>query len=108
METGGRRFAAALDSGRAYALLEIYCTSVVAMRAHRGLMLAEVEGSPIHVEASKFYRREADMVVKLSKTLRLGPRHDRTKMRTVSSLPKPWDLGRGTDDAPAEPAAKRV
>ena len=39
------------------------------------------------------------MVVKLAKQLRLGPRHDRTKLRTVSNLPKPWDLC-GGDGAP--------
>jgi hypothetical protein len=45
-----------------------------------------------------------DMVVKLSKTLRITPRHDRTVLRTVSNLPKPWDLG-GADE-PAAPTKR--
>src|SRR5262245_64632913 len=66
------------------------------MRTWRAVMLAKVEGSPRHKEASRLYRREAAMVVKLGKLLRLGPRHDRTKLRTVPSI-KPWDV---TDSAP--------
>ena len=65
--------------GRASCLLEIYVASVVAMRANRALMLAEVEGSPRHAEVSRLYRREAAMVVKLAEQLRWGPRDDRTK-----------------------------
>ena len=86
----------------AYVLLEVFCCSVVAMRSHRALMLAEPEGSPCYVEASKLYRAEAATVLRLAKTLRLGPRHDRTKLRAVpgSGLPKPWELG-GGGGAPA-------
>jgi phage terminase small subunit len=86
----------------AYALLEIYVSAVCSMRAHRALMLAAPAGSPLHHKVSKLYRHEADMVTKLAKMLRLGPRHDRTKLRTVSNLPKPWDLG--ATDVPAAPA----
>jgi hypothetical protein len=80
--------------------LEIYCTSVVAMRRTQVIMAASPEGSPRYEETARLYRREAAMVVKLGKVLRIGPRHDRTKMRAVSSLPKPWDLG-GASGAPA-------
>ncbi len=105
MEARGRRFAAAVDSGRRLCAVGNLLRLDRRHARHRALMLAEPEGSAIHAEASKLYRREADMVVKLGKTLRLGPRHDRTKLRAVSTLLKPWDLGRGTGE-PAEPAAK--
>jgi hypothetical protein len=82
----------------AYPLLEIFVASVINMRACRALMLAEVEGSPRHVQAARLYRDEARTVLRLAKTLRLGPRHDRTKLRAIPNLPKPWDLGR--DSAP--------
>ena len=37
--------------------------------------------------------------MRLAKTLRPGPRHDRTKVRAVSNLPRPWELA-GADGAP--------
>jgi hypothetical protein len=52
------------------------------------------------VEVSRFYRREAAMVVKLSRTLRLGPKHDRTKPRVLTNLYKPPVID---PDAPRPP-----
>src|SRR5262245_52346836 len=67
--------------GASYVLLEVFVAATVAMRTWRAVMLAAAEGSPHHEEAAGLYRREAAMVVKLGKILRLGPRHDRTKLR---------------------------
>jgi len=100
MESGRPEPAAALVSGASFVLLEVYCVSVVAMRAHRAVMLAAVEGSPRYVEASRFYERECAMILKIGKQLRLGPRHDRTKLRAVSTLPRPWDIGAAGPAAP--------
>jgi phage terminase small subunit len=85
--------------GASYVLLEIYCASIVNMRACRAVMMAEVEGSPRHHAAGKLYRAESAVVIKLAKLLRLGPRHDRTKLRTFSTLPKAWEPTTKSDDA---------
>jgi hypothetical protein len=78
--------------GASFVLLEIYCASVVSMRTSRAVMAAEVEGTKIHQQASRLYRAEAATVLRLAKTLRLGPRHDRTRVRAVPQGPRPWDL----------------
>jgi hypothetical protein len=79
--------------GASFVLLEIYCAAVVNMRVCRGVMLAKPESTKAHQQAARLYHDEARTVVRLAKTLRLGPRHDRTKLRAVPNLPKPWELG---------------
>ena len=54
-------------------------------------MLAEVEGTKNHQDASRLYHAEAAMVLRLAKVLRLGPRHDRTKPKLVPTGPRPWE-----------------
>jgi hypothetical protein len=81
-------------------LLEVYVTAVVSMHRLQEIMASAPEGSPRYSAARKMLRAESAMVVKLGKTLRLGPRHDRTALRTVGPSVKPWDLG-GGGKAPA-------
>ena len=83
----------------AYPLLEIYVAAVINMRACRAVALAEVEGSPRHHAASRLYRAEAAVVLRLAKTLRLGPRFDRTAVRAVPTGPRPWDIGQSAPAA---------
>jgi hypothetical protein len=70
----------------AFTHLEIYCSAVVNMRACRAVMLAAPQGSPRYETAASLYRREAALVVRLGKWLRLGPRHDRTALRSVPTV----------------------
>jgi hypothetical protein len=70
------------------------------MRRMQAIMAASPEGSPRHDAAHKAYRSEAAMVVKVGKLLRVGPRFDRTALRSVPSGPRPCDLG-GGGGAPA-------
>ena len=77
--------------GASFVLLEVYVAAVVSMRTCRAVMLAEVEGTKNHQDASRLYHAEAAMVLRLAKVLRLGPRHDRTKPKLVPTGPRPWE-----------------
>jgi hypothetical protein len=99
--------------GASFVLLEIYVYAVVSLRRMRAVMAVEAEGTAVWKEASWLYDQEATRVERLAKLLRLGPRHDRTKLRTVPTGPRPWDLcdvpvsdRRGFEDELAEVMAK--
>jgi hypothetical protein len=77
--------------GASLVLLEVYVAAVVTMRTCRAIMLAEVEGTKAHQDASRLYHAEAATVLRLAKVLRLGPRHDRTKPKLVPTGPRPWE-----------------
>jgi hypothetical protein len=80
-------------------LLEVYVTTVVSMHRLRAIMAGAPEGSARYTTAAKLLRSESEMVVKVGKLLRLGPRFERTALRTVGPTVKPWHLG-GGDRAP--------
>ena len=77
--------------GANFAPLEVYCGAVVGMRTAKAVMIAKPENTKAHREMARLYHAQAATVVRLAKTLRLGPRHDRTKPKLVPTGPRPWN-----------------